>query len=200
MKIFRIIIIALAVFIVMLVAALAVISEGRQSQGELPELYKIPEFTFTERQNIPFGREELLGRINIVDFIFTSCPGPCPMMSSKMAELYQMYSGTNKVRFVSVSVDPNRDSLEILREYAERYGVDDNRWVFLRAPMEEVIDLYENGFKLGGILPANHSTKFILVDQNAVIRGYYDTYDEISMRILRTHIKELLKQLNAGNS
>ena len=195
MKIFRRIIILLAVLITLVAVALTVIQKGQDSQSALPVLYELPDFTFTERQGVIFSRDDFKGKISIVDFIFTNCPGPCPFMSSKMADLYQIYSNTDKVQFVSISVDPNRDSLNVLKEYAERFGVTDNRWVFLRAPMLEVIDLYENGFKLGGILPVDHSTKFILVDQNATIRGYYDCYDEISMKILKTHIRELVGKL-----
>ncbi len=196
MKIFRIIIIILACIIVLVAIALSVIQKGQKSLGALPVLYELPNFTFTERQGIPFGKTDFLGKISLVDFIFTNCPGPCPFMSSKMAELYQAYSNTNKVQFVSISVDPNRDSLIVLQAYADRFGVTDARWVFLRAPMIEVINLYENGFKLGGILPVDHSTKFILVDQKATIRGYYDCYDQISMKILKTHIRELASRLS----
>ena len=195
MKIFRWIIILLAAMIVLVAVALTVIQKGQESQSALPVLYELPNFSFTERQGVPFGRDDLIGKISIVDFIFTNCPGPCPFMSAKMTDLYQIYSNTDKVQFVSISVDPNRDSLNVLKEYAERFGVTDNRWVFLRGPMLDVIDLYENGFKLGGILPVDHSTKFVLVDQNATIRGYYDCYDEISMKILKTHIRELAGKL-----
>lgn len=61
--------------------------------------------------------------------------------------------------------------------------------------MLKVIDIYEGGFKLGGILPVDHSTKFVLVDQTETIRGYYDSYDEISMKILKMHIRELVDRL-----
>ena len=193
MKILRILIIVTASIIVLLAIALTVIQKGRQSQSNIPVLYKLPEFSFTERSDIPFGKQQLMGKVNVVDFIFTNCPGPCPFMSSKMGELYRIFSGTDKVRFISISIDPNRDSLTTLQRYAERYGVNDQRWVFLRGPMTDVINLYENGFKLGGILPVDHTTKFILVDQNAMIRGYYDSYDNISMKLLKNHIVQLLK-------
>ncbi|MBN1407392.1 MAG: SCO family protein [Calditrichaceae bacterium] len=195
MKVFRIIILFLAAVIVLVAVALSVIQKGHEAQGELPVLYELPDFTFMERQGTPFGKNEFIGKISIVDFIFTNCPGPCPFMSSKMAELYQIYADTDKVQFVSISVDPNRDSLSVLKTYAGRFGVTDDRWVFLRAPMLEIMDLYENGFKLGGILPVDHSTKFILVDHTATIRGYYDCYDEISLKILKMHIRELAKKL-----
>ena len=192
MKLFRTIIIVLATIIVLVAIAISVIHKGQEAQGALPVLYELPEFAFTERQGKPFGKADFIGKLTIVDFIFTNCPGPCPYMSSKMAELYQAYSDTDKLQFVSISVDPNRDSLSVLQKYADRLGVKDKRWVFLRAPMVEVMDLYESGFKLGGILPVDHSTKFILIDQTATIRGYYDTYDDISMRILKTHLNELV--------
>jgi len=195
MKIYRIIVIALGTFLVLLVGAFFVIKEGQQSQSKLSILYDLPVFEYTERDGSPFGRDEFFNKITIVDFIFTNCPGPCPMMSARMKDLYLLYSRTEKIQFVSISVDPNRDSLSVLQEYAERFGVNDNRWLFLRSPMDDVIDLYENGFKLGGMLPADHSTKFILVDNNATIRGYYDSLDDISLSILKTHIRELVKQL-----
>ena len=195
MKLFRTIIIVLAAIIVLVAIAISVIHKGQESQGALPVLYKLPDFTYIEQQGVPFGKVNFIGKLTIVDFIFTNCPGPCPYMSSKMAELYQAYSDTDKLQFVSISVDPNRDSLGVLQKYADRFGVKDKRWVFLHAPMIEVMDLYVDGFILGGILPADHSTKFILVDQTATIRGYYDTYDEISMRILKSHINELVGKM-----
>lgn len=179
----------------MLVIAYFVIEQGQKSQTQIPILYEVPEFHFTERNGEAVDRSIFSGRITIVDFIFTNCPGPCPMMSQRMSELYDLYSGSDKVGFVSISVDPNRDSLEALRQYADRFGVDDRRWLFLRAPIDQVIDLYENGFKLGGLLPADHSTKFILVDGRGKIRGYYDSLDDISLNILKTNIRQLVKQM-----
>ena len=195
MKISRIIITISITFIILLVLAYFVIEQGQQSQSQIPVLYEVPEFHFTERNGEAVGRSIFSGRITVVDFIFTNCPGPCPLMSQRMSELYDLYSGTDKVGFVSISVDPNRDSLEALRQYADRFGVNDQRWLFLRAPIDQVIDLYENGFKLGGLLPADHSTKFILVDNKGRIRGYYDSLDDISLSILKTNIKQLMKQM-----
>jgi protein SCO1/2 len=128
-----------------------------------------------------------------VDFIFTRCPGPCPIMSAQMKELYEIYRDYQQVQFVSFTVDPEYDSLNVLQEYAENYGVDDDRWVFIWAEKPRIEKLYEEGFKLGGELPYNHSTKFVLVDQQGMIRGYYSTEDDISMSILRTHLRNLAK-------
>ncbi|MGD9900108.1 MAG: SCO family protein [Calditrichaceae bacterium] len=195
MKYLKIVIIGSSVALILLVMAFFVISKADQSRGDLQKLYQLPDFTFTERDGEPFGLADMTGKVSIVDFIFTNCPGPCPMMSSKMAELYETYAGSGKVQFVSISVDPARDTLDALREYALGYGVSDNRWVFLRAPIDSVIKLYESGFKLGGLLPAEHSTKFILVDEEGVIRGYYSSDDDISLNIMKTHIRELVLRL-----
>ncbi len=184
------------VLILFLLAAFWVIEMAQKSQSDLPKLYALPDFRFSDQNGKPFGLEEMKGKINVVDFIFTSCQGPCPMMSSRMARFYQRFAGSRQVQFVSISVDPGRDSLEALRQYAKKYGVNDDRWVFLRAETEQVIDLYGNGFKLGGMLPAEHSTRFVLVDADGIIRGYYDSNDDISMNRLNTHLARLAKRLH----
>ena len=131
-------------------------------------------------------------KINIVNFFFTTCKGPCPIMNARVAELYKKYSTTDKVRFVSISVDPKRDSLAVLRQYADDFGVTDDRWLFLRGELDDVHRVSEEGFMLAGDLPTIHSTKLILVDDNQNIRGYYDSFDEESLRLLTVHVRELL--------
>ncbi len=195
MKAIKIISIAAGGLLILLIVAVIVIQEAQESKSRLPELYEVPSFNFTESHGRAFTKDDLLGKITVVDFIFTNCKGPCPMMSSRMAELYDLYAGTETIQFVSVSVDPERDSLQALRDYAESYGVNDRRWVFLRSGKPEVVRLYENGFKLGGALPYDHSIKFVLVDQDAVIRGYYDSSDANGLKHLKDHINVLYEQL-----
>ena len=113
-------------------------------------------------------------------------------MNARVAELYQKYSTTDKVRFVSISVDPVRDSLAVLRKYANDYGVTDDRWLFLRGELDEVHRVSEQGFMLAGDFPTIHSTKLVLVDKDSRIRGYYDSFDEESLRLLTVHVRELL--------
>ena len=172
------------------------IEQAQSGLTALPELYEVTDFSFKTQDGEDFNRDNLKGNINIVDFIYTSCPGPCPIMTAKMSRLYQRYASTDLVQFVSISVDPNRDSVSVLKAYAQEHGVSDDRWQFLNGPIEEVIELYEGGFKLGGLLPVEHSTKFVLVDADAVIRGYYDSNDDISLSLLNTHARELAKELN----
>ncbi len=191
-KNFKIIYISAIVLLLMAVTALVVIETAEFSRGNLPVLGTVPEFTFTERSGVPFGSREMLGKINIVNFFFTSCRGPCPVMNRKVAELYTKYASTDAVRFVSISVDPARDSLKVLQAYANEYGVTDDRWLFLRGEMEEVHRVSEEGFMLAGDLPSVHSTKLILVDDQNRIRGYYDSFSDAQLELLTVHVRELL--------
>ena len=133
--------------------------------------------------------------IIVVDFIFTKCPGICPVMTNKMSELYQEYADENMVQFVSFSVDPARDSLQALVNYALKWHVNDQRWYFLRTEKDKIQNLYEQGFKLGGELPYGHSGAFVLVDHNGIIRGYYDHSNNEELELLRRDIEVLLDEI-----
>ncbi|MEE9553225.1 MAG: SCO family protein [candidate division Zixibacteria bacterium] len=190
------IIIGLILASFMAIGGALVIYQANQSRSAIPELWEVPDFEFTERNGQLFGSSDMIGKINIVDFIFTNCPDICPVMSARMSELYQLYAEYDFVRFVSISVDPARDTLETLQAYADSWGVDDNRWVFLRAPLDDVVSLSEDGFKLPAQdLPMGHSNRFVLVDQNGVIRSYHDSFDDAELDALKSNIRELAKEL-----
>jgi protein SCO1/2 len=139
----------------------------------------VPSFQLTNQQGQPFGSSQLTGRIWIADFIFTSCRGPCPIISTRMSELQKPLRDTD-VHLVSFTVDPDTDTPEVLRNYAEKLQAQPGRWDFLTGPKAALYDLSRNGFKLGvsdgseaeGV-PV-HSTRLVLIDWQGVIRGYYD--------------------------
>lgn len=192
---FRILVL-LAVIVVLAGGAYFVIKQAETSVSDLPVLGQLPDFEFTAQSGEMFGRKEMRGKVNIVDFIFTRCKGPCPIMSGFMSELYQLYRGTDAVQFVSITVDPSYDSLRVLQAYAESNGVNDERWVFLWAPMDSVVNLSEQGFMLAADdLPGSHTTKWVLVDKDADIRGYYSGTDEASIEVLKTHVARLVKEM-----
>ncbi|MFQ5498912.1 MAG: SCO family protein [Candidatus Zixiibacteriota bacterium] len=190
------IVLVVASLLLILVIAVGVVYLADQSRSQLPDLGRVPPFEFTERSGDTFGLNEMQGRLAVCDFMFTSCVSICPTMSANMADLYRAFHGSDKVRFVSITVDPKNDTIEALAEYAKDMGVSDDRWLFLRASMDEVRDLSRNGFKLAADgFPMGHSTRFVLIDQAGRIRGYYDGMDEASMRILKQHVRELVKQI-----
>lgn len=161
-------------------------------KSNLPILGHLPDFVFTQSNGQLFGLEEMKGKINVVDFMFTSCPMICPVMTAKMANLYQAFAADTNIRFISITVDPQTDSLPILRAYAKDHGVNDNRWVFLRGSIDDIVSLSEKGFMLSADrLPGGHSTRFILVDQNGDIREYYDSGDDASLAKLQVDLYRL---------
>jgi protein SCO1 len=141
----------------------------------------LPPFELVSQDAQPFGSAQLAGKIWIADFIFTSCPGPCPIISSRMSELQKPLEKTD-IHLVSFTVDPEKDTPEALRAYAERLHADGKRWTFLTGSRAAIYALARDGFKLavsdgsdetGAPVPV-HSTRVVLVDRRGAVRGYYD--------------------------
>ncbi|RMH63772.1 MAG: SCO family protein [Calditrichaeota bacterium] len=145
-----------------------------KSHDALPKLFEVPAFSWKNQYNEPVDKSVFNNHITVVDFIFTNCPGLCPMMASRMTKFYKDYAKDNRIQFISFSVDPARDSLRAIQAYAQRYEVTDKRWQFVRTD-STIQQFYEQGFKLGGELPRGHSGAFVLVDGDGFIRGYYDS-------------------------
>lgn len=188
-------ILALALVAVVLAGTfgLAVIGQAEMSRTNLPVMDKVPPFEFTERSGLPFDQLDLMGKITVVDFIFTRCKAVCPTMAVEMKALYELYAHSDLVQFVSIDVDPANDSLPVMRAYLNNLGVTDNRWLFIRGEMAEVRSLSEEGFKLSSDFPANHSPRFVLVDPQGRIRGYYEHLDSAAMKRLRQDIQALAR-------
>ncbi|MBL0057890.1 MAG: SCO family protein [Elusimicrobia bacterium] len=128
--------------------------------------------------------KDLGGRPWVADFIFTHCSGPCPLMSAKMAELQRGLP--EAVRLVTFTVDPDRDTLDVLAEYARRFEADPKRWFFVRADKETLYRIVFEGFKLplmedpsaSSGYRVTHSSKLVLVDALGRIRQYFDSSEE----------------------
>lgn len=149
------------------------------SQRTLSSYGTIPPFALVNQDNQPFGSQQLAGKIWIADFIFTNCPGPCPIISTRMSELQKPLENTD-IHLVSFTVDPERDTPEVLHTYAEKSHARVGRWDFLTGSRTSIYGLARDGFKLAVSensddegLPV-HSTRIVLVDWRGVIRGYYD--------------------------
>src|SRR5205823_14482782 len=107
----------------------------------------VPHFQLINQEGQPFDSARLAGKIWIADFIYTTCPGPCPMISSRMSELQQPLEKTD-VHLVSFTVDPTKDTPEVLRAYAEKLHAQAGRWDFLTGPQPIIYELSRDGFKL----------------------------------------------------
>jgi protein SCO1/2 len=159
----------------------------------------VPPFQLVNQDGQPFSSNQLAGKIWIADFIFTSCPGPCPMISSRMSELQKPLEKTD-VHLISFSVDPEKDTPEVLRGYAEKLHAQPQRWDFLTGPKPTIYDLTKNGFSLAvsdGSEEAGvpvHSTRMVLVDRHGKIRGYYDALEPDAVTKLLADTSHLLRE------
>jgi protein SCO1/2 len=157
----------------------------------------VPAFGLTNQEGKPFGSTQLYGKIWIADFVFTTCPGPCPMISSRMGELQKPLAHTG-IHLVSFSVDPDKDTPEVLRGYAEKLKANPQQWDFLTGPKSSIYELSRNGFNLAaednGDHNPVHSTRMILVDRHRQIRGYYDALAPDAVTKIVADAKHLLRE------
>ena len=186
--------------VTLIVIAVAAVPRLRHSEPP-PVLGQVPQFALVNRDGRTVGREDLAGAPWIADFIFTGCPASCPMMTARMARLNKELPRSSTVRLVSFSVDPEHDTPEVLQRYAESFKAP-ARWLFLTGNGEQIYRLSKQGFKLGvdaspqanGLETAEpilHSTRFVLVDGQGRIRGYYDAFDKESMKGLMRDLEAI---------
>jgi cytochrome oxidase Cu insertion factor (SCO1/SenC/PrrC family) len=159
----------------------------------------VPEFELVNQEGRNFGLRDLRGKIWIADFIYTTCPGPCPMISNRMAELQDPLKSTD-VHLVSFSVDPTKDTPQVLRGYAEKLGAESGRWDFLTGAQSTIYNLSRNGFKLAASAGSDaeglpiHSTRMILVDRHGEIRGYYNAIEADAVTKIVADTTHLLRE------
>ncbi len=172
---------------------------NRLSNRLLPSYGTVPNFELVNQDSQPFGSPQLAGRIWIADFIFTSCPGPCPIISTRMSELQKPLAQSD-VHLVSFSVDPEKDTPEVLRTYADKLRITPLRWDFLTGASAKIASLSRDGFKLA-LSDASeensgpvHSTRFVLVDRRGTIRGYYDALAPDAVTKLLADTNHLLRE------
>ncbi|MGE3805393.1 MAG: SCO family protein [Gemmataceae bacterium] len=183
----------------------------QQSVQPLPDLGNVPDFSFTERSGKPFARSELEGKVWVASFVFTCCTQACPQVTGSMAELNAEFADQPGFRLVSFSVDPMRDTPEVLGDYAKQFGAADERWLFLTGDQDKLYQLIEKNFHLAVFqntgkerTPGNevtHSSRLMLVDRKGHIRGYFegrradDKGNPVSqLPELKQRIRELLEE------
>jgi cytochrome oxidase Cu insertion factor (SCO1/SenC/PrrC family) len=177
---------------------------GESSLEGLQDLGAVPAFTLTERSGRSVSSSDLRGSVWIADFIFTRCSGVCPMLTARFSRLERQLrrDGVDGVRLVSFSVDPSHDTPEVLRDYAARFKAPAAGWLFLTGDWEQMHRLIQGGFHVAmaksddpQVQPGElitHSDRFVLLDRDLHIRGYYHGTDEASVAQLQRDIRELL--------
>ena len=178
---------------------------GKEPQSSYPRLAKywqLPQFELLDQNGKLFTASGMKGKVWVVDFFYSSCPGPCPALTSQLSGVHRDFAGESGVGFLSISSDPEKDTPEVLRAYAGKFHADE-RWFFLTGSKTRIYELANYGFKLSlkevvdSPDPISHSTRLCLVDQQNYVRGFYEGVGEESSsagKRLREDARALLRE------
>ena len=164
--------------------------------------FKIPSFNFIDRYGRPFSDRDVEGKIVVADFFFTTCTTICPKMSVQMQQLQLKLDDPAyaDVVFLSHTVDPEHDTPAVLDAYARKLEADPQRWKFLTGSAPDIYRQGNTGYWLGALEDTLnperfvHDSRFVLVDKQRHIRGYYEGTSMEGMNALAADIKMLLKE------
>lgn len=183
------------------------ISVRTRREPPLPVYGPIADFSLTNQDGKTVSLADLRGEIWIADIIFTRCAGSCPHMTRQMEALQQALVGERNVRLVSLTADPEYDTSPILKRYAERFGADPNRWLFLTGPKRQLANLAVQSLKLSAVpktaaqrtSPEDlfiHSTILVVVGKHAQLRGVFQTTgDGIDPKQVQPQILDAVSRL-----
>ncbi|GAB4141747.1 MAG: hypothetical protein Fur0041_16950 [Bacteroidia bacterium] len=165
-----------------------------------PLYHTLPAETLDAHTGKKFYTNALLSHVTVSDFFFAQCMGICPRMSHQMSRIHLAFKNNSDLKIVSYTVDPERDSVAALAEYAFGYEADTAQWTFVTGPKKKLYDLARYGYYLP-VEPGNgdsedfiHSDQFVLTDRNGIIRGYYNGTDSAAVDSLMKDIRILLTE------
>ena len=177
-------------------------SSERHDVEAMPPIGEIPAFRFTTQEGKSLTKEDLIGKVWVADFVFTRCNGPCPVMTSRMAELAKGLAKAKDVRVVSITVDPEHDTPAVLADYASRMDADPSRWIFLTGPKPEIDAFARKGMFQVLAYDDNgmptHSTRFLVIDRAGRIRRTRNLDEPELVQKLFMDIGNLLRESNGG--
>lgn len=178
-------------------AAVVIYLELRPEPKELQRYRELPAFALTNQDGKRVTRDDFKGKVWVADFVYTTCPGPCPMITAHMAHLQRLLPEGAGVALASFSTDPKNDTPAVLKAYAKKFGAGE-RWTFLTGPADEEYDLINHGFMLAATAPPGapiiHSTKIALVDKGGTVRAYYDGTTEAADADIVADVRRLLEE------
>jgi len=158
--------------------------------------HSISNFKLVDQNANIITNDSLNGKIYIANFFFCACRSICPRMTNYLLLLQNEFKNDRRISFLSHTVDPENDSVSVLKEYEQQNNIDGRQWHLLTGSRKELYNLSKNSYYLGveSDSPDNfeHSEKFVLVDTRRIIRGYYNGTDSLEVEKLKNDIKILL--------
>lgn len=166
--------------------------------GSQDTLYhRIGEFNLINQDSVEVSRKDVEGKIYVADFFFTSCPTLCPKMKTQMLRVYDSIQDDQNIVILSHTIDPEYDSVKVLKEFADQLGVSSDKWYFLTGDKDEIYKLGQTSYMVTAIEDSSepggyiHSGAFILVDKEGHVRGVYDGTDAIEVNDLLKDLRKL---------
>ena len=195
-------------FLSFLIALPLVVFKKNNEPQNLSVLGSIPRFTLTNQESLPLNSDSLKGAVLVVNFVFTSCPDTCPLLTAQMKKIQSLLLEKNiqGVRLVSISVDPRTDTPNVLKRYTKKYDLDLKNWDFLTGQTEEVQEIVVGGFKVSmqqygvseeetrdySIMDVTHGEQFVVVDQAGHIRAYRSAKSRTDLDKIVSVIEKLI--------
>lgn len=165
------------------------------------QYHTIADFAFVNQLGDTITQADTEGKIYVANYFFVACPTICPTMSNNLKRIHEQYKHVPQLQLLSHTVDPVRDSVPVLHDYAQRYGAHAAQWHFLTGSKKEIYLMARNSYLVtaldgdGGPTDFIHSELFVLVDQDKHIRGTYDGTEDSDIEDLMEDIDYLLTQL-----
>jgi protein SCO1/2 len=162
--------------------------------------HSIADFSFTNQYGKTITQKDFEGKIYVCKSFFTTCKSICPIMNTEMTRVYKTFRNRNDFKILSLTVDPETDSVPQLAQHAKNYGVNDDVWWFATGSKKDLYELTRKSFLLtaeqgdGGPDDFIHTQNFALIDKEKHIRGFYDGTDSVEVSRLITDIKTLIKE------
>lgn len=162
--------------------------------------HSIANFSFVNQYGKTITQSDFNGKIYVCKSFFTTCKSICPIMNTEMTRVYKAFKNRNDFKILSLTVDPETDSVAQLAAHAKNYGVNDDVWWFATGTKKELYELTRKSFLLtveegdGGPDDFIHTQNFALIDKEKHIRGFYDGTDSVEVSRLITDINTLIKE------
>lgn len=181
----------------------SIVAEG--GKYTVTSAFTVPDFNLIDQDGKAITQQQLRGSIYVADFFFVRCGSICPKMSTQLTRVQAEFEKDSTVKIVSFTVDPENDTVEVLRQYANDYNAIAGKWRFATGRKDSIYNLAQKGFFITAMedkahpVDFIHSDKLVLVDKRGWIRGYYNGTDLKEVDKLMTEIR-VLQQIYADET